>query len=133
MTADKGLGTFAAEFVPANTKVQIICEARYFDEKQALEYLAALPTIEEKRYWLTHVYEVKDRIAEDPYDQLIINHSSTPSVTTAFKDYNDGYCYALRDIQPGEEFTEDYKHFSKVPFLDELRKQHGVAWDFIYN
>ena len=130
---EHGLGTFAAEFVPANAKVIIICEARYFDEKQALEHLASLPTIEEKRYWLTHVYEVKDRIAEDPYDQLIINHSSTPNVASVFKDYNDGYSYALYDIQPGEEFTEDYKHYSKMPFLDELRKQYGVAWDFIYN
>ena len=79
------------------------------------------------------MYEVKDKIAEDPYDQLIINHSSTPNVANVFKDYNDGYSYALRDIQAGEEFTEDYKHYSKMPFLEELRKQYGAAWDFIYD
>ena len=130
---EHGRGTFAAEFVPANAKVIIIRETRYFDKKQALEHLASLPTIEEKRYWLSHVYEVKDRIAEDPYDQLIINHSSTPNVANVFKDYNDSYCYALRDIQPGEEFTEDYEDYSKISFLEELRKQYGVVWDFIYD
>ena len=130
MTADKGLGTFAAEFVPANAKVKIICEARYFDKEQALEHLASLPTIEEKRYWLTHVYEVKDKLAEDPYDQLIINHSSTPTLDNVFKDYNDGYSYALHDIQPGEEFTEDYNSYPKLPFADELYEQYGITWDF---
>lgn len=125
-----GLGTFAAEFIPANTKVQIMNESRYFSHKEALEYLESLPTIEEKKYWLTHVYEVKGKVAEDPYDQTIFNHSSTPNLQNVFRDCNDGYSYALRDIQPGEEFT---KRYSIIPFLDELRKQHGVVWDFIYD
>ena len=132
-TPDKGVGSYAAEFIPANTKiVEISTESRYFNEEEAVEYLATLPSQEEKHYWLTHVYGVSDdKIGEDVYDQPIVNHSTVPNTRLIIKGYHDGYSIALRDIEEGEELTEDYRKFLKVPFLDRLRKENGAEWDFL--
>ena len=131
MTEDKGIGSFAAEFIPKDAKIFIITtESKYYDEQEAIAHLASMNNEEEKRYWLSHVYEVKDKIAEDPDDLLIINHSNEPNMRLCIKEYGDGYCYALRDIEKGEELTEDYKSYPDVPFFDELMKEHGVIEDF---
>ena len=130
-TPDKGIGSFAAEFLPVNTEIST--GSRYFNEKEAVEYLASLPSQEEKQYWLTHVYGVTDdKIGEDVYEQPIINHSTSPNMHTVINGYYDGYTYALRDIEEGEELTEDYRSLHKSPFLARFRKENGVDWDFIF-
>ena len=131
-TPDKGVGSFAAEFIAVDTKIAELSRSRYFNEEEAVEYLATLPSQEEKHYWLTHVYSASDeKISEDVYDQLIVNHSTVPNTRMIIKDYNDGYVIALRDIQEGEELTDDYRRFPKLPFLDRLRKENGAEWDFL--
>ena len=132
-TPAKGVGSFAAEFIPVNTKIlEISPGSRYFNEEEAVEYLAILTSQEEKHYWLTHVYGVSDdKIGEDVYDQPIVNHSTVPNTHTIIKDYHDGYSIALRDIEEGEELTEDYRRLHKVPFLDRLRKENGAEFDFL--
>ena len=125
MTNDKGVGSFAGEFIPAKIKVFVISkESRYYDEQQALDHLSFMATEEEKQHWLSHVYGVKDKVAEDPYDQLMLNHSNDPNIRLFIKDYGDGYGYALRDIEEGEELTEDYRNYSFVQFLFRLMQEH---------
>ena len=133
MTPDKGLGSFAAQIIPANTKVlNVSTEAKFYDEKQALEYLASLSSREEKKYWLSHVYEVRNKIVKGAYDQDIVNHSSNPTIRTIFNDYNDWYSYALSDIEEGEELTEDYRNYpAESSFLKQLREDYGVSCDFM--
>ena len=129
MTPDKGLGVFAAEFIPANTIVMgKSTGTMYYDKKEALEYLTSLPSWEEKQYWISHVYEVRNKIIKDAYDQDIVNHSTDPNI---FYDYDDDNSIALRDIEEGEELTEDYRN-EPSPFLTKLRGEYGVPWDFIY-
>ena len=121
-----------AEFIPANTTViPESTETKVYDEKQAIQHLASLPSREERQYWVSHVYEVMDKIVKDPYDQDIVNHSSDPTIGTIFNDYNGGYSYALRDIEEGEELTEDYRTYSQNPFMKKLREEYGVPMDFI--
>ena len=123
----KGIGLFADQFIPAETKIaKITKESRYFNEEEAIAYLKSLPSEEERVYWLTHAYAFKDKIAEDPYDLLMINHSSSPNLHSVDNDYNDGYIYALRDIEKGEELTEDYNSYPDLPFLNQLMEQHGI-------
>ena len=56
----------------------------------------------------------------------MLNHSNDPNIRLFIKDYGDGYGYALRDIEEGEELTEDYRNYSFVPFLFRLMQEHGV-------
>ena len=80
MTTEKGIGAFADEFIPANTMLFIITyESKYYDEQEAIAHLSTLATDNEKRHWLTHVYEVKEKLAEDPHDLLMITHSDNPN------------------------------------------------------
>lgn len=131
-TPDKGIGVFAAEFIPAGTITSKVSKAsRYFDESQARAYLASLPSVKEKRYWVAHVYQVKEKIAEDPLDLNMINHSNAPTTRLFITDYNDGYSHALRDIEEGDELTEDYRSYPEVPFLDRLMEEYGVTEDFL--
>ena len=100
MTPDKGTGVFAAEFIPANTKVYIITEdSKSFDERETLAHIASLSSEEEKKYWLRHVYPEKDKVVLDPYDLPMINHSHDPTMNMITLDYTDGYGYAIRDIK----------------------------------
>ena len=75
----------------------------------------------------------EDKLAQDPYDLSIINHSPSPNMTSVFNDYNDGYVYALCDIKEGEELTETYNTYPDLPFFDWLMKQHGIVEDYCYN
>ena len=130
----KGLGVFADQFILANTKIAVISgESKYFNEEEALAYLESLPSEEERVYWLTHVYAYKDKIALDPYDLLMMNHSSSPNMTMVVNDYNDAYLTALRDINKGEELTEDYNTYPDLPFLDQLVEKYGIVEDYCNN
>ena len=112
--------------------MKISGESRYFDKEEVFKYLESLPSEEEKIYWLSHVYAIKDKVAEDAYDQPMINHSSSPNLRFVLNDYNDGYVYALCDIHKGEELTEDYTNYSELPFFDQLLKQYGIKDDYLF-
>ena len=130
----KGLGVFADQFIPANTKIaEISGESKYFNEKEALAYLESLPSEEERVYWLAHVYAYKDKIALDSYDVPMINHSFSPNMTLVVKDYNDACINGLRDIFKGEELTEDYNTYPDLPFLDQLIVQYGIVENYCNN
>lgn len=125
LTPDKkGIGVFAAQFIPANTRVDdhsII----YYNEQETLEYLASLPNDEERKKWLEHSFSKDGKLAA--YDANVddggmINHSFNPTM----KEDIDGHSYTTRDVQDGEELTEDYTTYEEVDFCEKLYEKYGV-------
>ena len=135
MTPDRGIGVFAAEFIPANT---IVCyttdDATSFDENEAREYILSLSSKEEKVYWIEHVTPInEERVVLDHGDLPLVNHSSNPTIFSrdTAPDGSSSYSFAARDVNKEEELTEDYRTYPNVPFLDKLMKEYGISVDFI--
>lgn len=128
LSPGKGICVFAAQFIPANTKVAIhhfIC----YDEHQTKQILEQLPSDEERKRWLEMSFELNGKVAVHDSrvdDGGMINHSDYPTLVL-----NDVDCctYSTRDIQKGEELTEDYGTYKDIPFFIELCERYGV-YDF---
>lgn len=124
MTPDKGIGVFAAECIPVNTRVYEV-EPYCCSEEEASAYLESLPTIKERHFWLDHAYVSQGKLCVDPQDTIRINHddnptmSNQPSCTEPAKNCG----IALRDITEGEELTEDYRTYDPDPELLRLCKK----------
>ena len=129
MTPDKGIGVFAAEFIPANTRVYDH-QTIYYNKEEAIAYLASLLNDEERKWWLEHAYGDKGKIAIEYDDSCMINHSKNPTVA---KNPDDGHDYTTRDVYEGEELTEDYRTYEHVPIYQELCDKYGVTDWFIDN
>ena len=122
MTANKGIGVFAKEFIPANTRIDNT-NVTYYNEQEAIAYLDSLPSDEHRKYWLEHGYGKYGMIAATDGDDEMVNHSSNPNIAEG----DDGHDYSIRDIYEEEEITEDYTDFEdEVPFYTELCKKYGV-------
>lgn len=127
---DKGVGVFAAQFIPANTQIDDY-HYIYFDEKETLEILASLQSDEERVLWLSHPFGKNGKIAAHDArvdDGGFINHSDYPTLIDI-----DGHDYTTRDVHEGEELTENYGVFEKVDFFQELCDRYGVIDWFIGN
>ena len=129
MTPDKGIGVFAAEFIPANTRVYDY-KTTYYNKEEAIAYLASLSSDEERKWWLEHAYGHNGKIATEYDDSDMVNHSNNPTVA---ENPNDGHEYTTRDVYEGEELTEDYRTYDYVPFFEELCDKYGVTDWFIDN
>ena len=127
MTPDKGIGVFAAEFIPANTRVYD-CQTTYYNKEESIAYLASLSSDEEKKWWLEHAYGYEGKIAIEYDDSDMVNHSNNPTIA---ENPNDGHDYTIRDVYEGEELTEDYRTYDYVPFFEELRDKYGITYWFI--
>ena len=123
MTPDKGIGVFAAEFIPANTRVNDYHDITYYNEEEAIAYLASLPSDEERKWWLEHGYGVNNKIAVVNDDSQMVNHSHNP---TLVENPDDGHDYTTRDVYEGEELTEDYRTYDFVPFFEDLCEEYGI-------
>ena len=126
----KGIGVFAAQFIPANTRVDDF-HLIFFDEQEALEHVASLPNDEERKKWLEHVWGEDGKIAmhdENLDDGGMVNHSDNPTI--AVND-QDGHTYTTRDVHEGEELTEHYDTYEKVPLYVKLCEKYGVVDWFI--
>lgn len=157
-TTEKGLGVFAAETIRRGSIVWRHVPGQYIvhDEqtfKAAIEQMLHADIV----YELTHVFGLRDfpgclvRVFDDG---VLINHSDDANlatnnaaaigtsldvtsinyirnVTEALLDVR----YALvatRDIEIGEEFTNDYvTDTSDPPFYDILCEHHGVSEDYL--
>ena len=139
MTPDKGVGVFAAEFIPANTVVYYTTkDSISFDENEARKHIALMQSVEERVYWISHVCPLNEEsVVLDPYDIPMINHSSNPTVewrSSSTAEYcigTDGYALATRNISKGEELTEDYRSYPDTPFLNKLMEEYGITEEFI--
>jgi hypothetical protein len=130
MTPDKGVGVFASQFIPANTRIYETGSASY-TEGEASAYLDSLPGAEEKRDWLEHATGGKGKVCLDLSDTTRINHSDHPNMiceyVTELSMSLDSYGVAVRDIQEGEELREDYRTYSPTPGYTNLCRQYGVS------
>ena len=127
---NKGIGVFAAQFIPANTQVDDH-HYIYYDEQEALELLASLPNDAERRNWLMHVFGKDGKIAEHDSkvdDGGMVNHDDNPTMMDL-----DGHSYTTRDVHEGEELTEDYRTFEHVDFYEKLCDKYGVIDWFVGN
>ena len=127
MTPDKGIGVFAAEFIPANTRTDDH-QTTYYNKEEAIAHLASLSSDEERKWWLEHAYGYKGKIAVVSDDNGMINHSSNPTVA---ENPDDGHDYTTRNVYEGEELTEDYRTYEDLPIYEELCKKYGVSFWYI--
>ena len=99
-----GMGVFAKEFIKKGTKVWEFHPV--FDLKVDPEVFAKLPKAAQEEIEI-HMYTPEE---DGPFyyettSGKYMNHSRDPNV-----DFSDvGFGYALRDVQPGEELTCDYR------------------------
>lgn len=100
-----GIGIFAAEFIPKDTiiwKFQPGFDLKLSEE--AIQQLAP-PALEQT---LKYSYLENGEYILCSDDARFFNYSRTPNCTT---DELKRYTIAARDIQAGEELTEDYEEF----------------------
>jgi hypothetical protein len=157
-TEDKGLGVFAREAIKKGSIVwrhipglYVVDDERSFKAK--IEKMSPADVV----YELTHVFGLEDFpgcliLALD--DGVLINHSRNPTlvtnnaapastsidvnsrrylhkVTEALIDDRHSLV-ATRDIEIGEEFTNDYSTEDDCPpYYDVLYEQYGVCEDFL--
>lgn len=100
-----GIGLFAAQLIPAGTVIwrfEVGFDVELSDEDLARLTAAAQKQV--RRY--AYSCPVGRRYFLSSDDDRFTNHSETPNTRFA-----DGSTIALRDIQPGEEITTDYREF----------------------
>lgn len=130
MTTDgKGIGVFAAQFIPKNTRIDNGHEHASFNKEEAKAFIASLPNDEQRRWYLDHSYSFdgKMKINLEDLDTMMVNHSNNPTVVTR----PDGTDYTTRDVHVGEELTEDYRAYEFVPFFEDLCEEYGVLDSFL--
>ena len=157
-TTDKGLGVFAGEPIKRGSIVWRHVPDRYvvYDEqtfKAAIKKMTHADVV----YELTHAFGLEDfpgsliRVFDDG---VLINHASdanlatnnTEAIETSLDETSTHYIqdvtkalldvrYALvatRDIEIGEEFTNDYSaDVFDPPFYDILYEQYGIDESFL--
>jgi len=157
-TTDKGLGVFAGKAIRQGSIVWRHVPGQYvvYDE-QTFKALIAKMSRADVVYQLTHVFGLKDfpgcliRVLDDG---ALINHSSDSNLvtnnsapaSTSFDVNSRRYLHkvteallderyaliATRDIEKGEEFTNDYvTDCLEPPFYDVLFEQYGVDEDYL--
>ncbi|MGE0500581.1 MAG: SET domain-containing protein-lysine N-methyltransferase [Rhizobiaceae bacterium] len=157
-TAEKGLGVFAREAVRKGSIVwrHVPGVFTVYDEhsfRTKIEQMSPADAV----YELTHVHALEDFpgcLIRALDDGILINHSSDPSLVTnnagparilldaSSSEYlrdvaealgDDRYSLvATRDIEIGEEFTNDYTAEDSCPaYYDLLYEQYGIREDFL--
>jgi hypothetical protein len=92
---------------------------------------------EEAAYILDHVYGDETKVCEILDEGRLWNHSDAPNTGSSrvfapgSPDHDYEGTYSMRDIQPGEEFLDDYGKYQYPPWLSKLRAEFGVFWDFV--
>ncbi len=100
-----GFGVFAREFIPAGTRVWEYLDG--FDRRMSPEFVASLPEV--ARQTVLHYCAFwKGAYVTSADNSRFLNHSFTPNL----RSFEEPDCdVALRDIQIGDELTEDYREF----------------------
>ena len=127
----KGLGVFAAEFIPANKPIYTTDPLSYTEE-EAVAYLESLPTNKERKEWLSYAYGSQDKICIDLDDRTRINHSEIPTIVElpTTEETSVSCAIAARDIEENEELTEDYRTYSPTPAYNNVCKKYGLIESF---
>jgi len=106
-----GMGCFTDQFVPKGMLVRKFMPG--FDLEIQKSEVDKLPDASRERF-LNYAYFDKESniYTLNPDDERFVNHSDSPNVGDDLsRDSEMGEMYALRDIQAGEELTENYNEF----------------------
>ena len=63
-------------------------------------------------------------------DSQYFNHSNCANCGGHETDWNDPHCYAIKDIQIGEELLEDYRDYDHTNWMIELYNKYHRMPDF---
>ncbi len=157
-TEDKGLGVFAGETIRKGSVVWRHVPGIFvvYDEHSFRAKIEKMPPAD-VIYELTHVHAFEDFpgcLIRALDDGILINHSNEPNLVTnnsvPARTSFDVNCrwylrkvnaallddrfslVATRDIERGEEFTNDYTADDDCPpYYDVLCEQYGVREDFL--
>ena len=127
MTADRGIGVFATEFIPAGTQIYDDASVDYtFDRSELVKLLETIPSREEREFFLEHCWGGSNEDAAMAVtDACFINHSREPTVL--YLPLSEAG-FVIRDLYPGDEITEDY-HVQEGPlFLKDIRLEYGLEF-----
>jgi hypothetical protein len=92
-----------------------------FNQEQSIEYLQSLPNLKAQQRFMDLSFGKGDVLCLIIDDGQYVNHADAPNCKT---DLNTGHCYAIEDIDAGQQIFEDYRSFSHPPFLFPLLKQY---------
>lgn len=109
-----GLGLFADQFIPKGTLVWKFLPG--FDHRFTHEQVLGFPEIVQ-RYLVRHssYRDKSDRYLLCADEGNYFNHSDTPNVHSIEKSGEaEMPVYALRDIEQGEELTENYSEYENI-------------------
>jgi len=109
-----GIGLFADQFIPKGTIVWQFVAGK--DKAYTKEEVEQLPEpLRSQVLSLFHSYISKQtgRYICESGDGVYFNHSDAPNIFTEYRDgVEEDVNIAARDIQPGEELTQDYRAFA---------------------
>jgi uncharacterized protein len=112
-----GIGLFADQFIPQGTRIWEFTPG--FDLKLSSTFIENTP--EPLHSWLrTHTYcsRISHQYILCSDDARFFNHSDTPNTESReVAGEDEVITVAKRDIQPGEELTDDYRTF-EAHFVD---------------
>ena len=158
-TVDKGLGVFACEAIMQGSIVWRHVPGQYtvYDEHMFKAAIGNM-THDEVVYELTHVFglkEMPDCLIRVHDEGMLMNHSSNanlatnnaPTISRSLDAESNRYIHkvtkallddryalvATRDIEMGEEFTNDYyaAEVEEPPFYEILYEQYGVDESYL--
>ena len=112
-----GIGVFAAERIPKDTKIWRFVEG--YDHAWTPKQFARLPK-QARAFLQDYAYKVDGEILFTVDNDRHINHSETPN--TYLKA---GYAIARRTIAKGEEITNDYREFDPALCAAFLNDEDG--------
>eukprot|EP01010_Urceolus_cornutus_P000779 NODE_1290_length_984_cov_43.517647_g991_i0.p1 GENE.NODE_1290_length_984_cov_43.517647_g991_i0~~NODE_1290_length_984_cov_43.517647_g991_i0.p1 ORF type:complete len:182 (-),score=42.21 NODE_1290_length_984_cov_43.517647_g991_i0:382-927(-) len=137
-----GKGLFAATFIPANTLVWkfssrpmdgVPPNVRVFHSRDELERRMEGLSPGETFQLLEHMYGWAGLAIEALDEMDMMNHSEHPNTGPPVSEA-EGQCawssYNMVDLQPGDQFLEDYSTF-KSDWFKEMQQEHGVMYDFL--
>ena len=129
MTADRGIGVFTTEFIPAGTQIYSDYVVDYtFDHSELVKLLEIITSREEREFFLEHCWGGPNggvNAAMAVTDACFINHSREPTILYLPLS-EEGF--VIRDLYPGDEITEDYRVQEGPLFLKDIRLEYGLEF-----
>jgi len=65
-------------------------------------------------------------------DGKYVNHEGINPTSTYSYPGKEGCAVITRDLEPGEEITENYLSYDRIPWVDELDKEYDIDMTFVY-
>ena len=125
-----GIGLFADQFIPKGSEIWRFTQG--FDQKFTKEQVLAFPELLQIYIYKYSWRSNKSKLYCFSSDNgKYFNHSDTPNCLSEYRDDEEEVVtVALRDIQIGEEITDDYSSFedasSEDNVLDFICKKYNL-------